>query len=252
MVKYRSEWANVPIKSKSAKYLKQLSNKREQWEWWCEYTSQKYDSATTEPLPPQFFNLERIKARENGWHPLLDYRQAFKDIIDGLVYRFGLEDKKLVTLDLGCLAGKWTQLLSEYSKEVICVDVFDYGFKIIRERHKDIDCELSFYLTSGDELTGIKDNSVDLIFSIDSINKDLPAGVYEAYFKEFSRVLSPWGFALIHLPKRLPEGKITQIPDYEGGFFNLKKSCEINKLTLVGIDDLELSNGEIFCIKKNL
>ena len=248
MVKYRSEWGNIPIKSKPDRYLNQLSDKRRQWKNWCIYVAREYDSATTEPPPPGFFNLERIKAREEGWHPFLHYGQTFKDVIDGLIYRFDLEDKKLVTLDLGCLAGKWTQLLSEYSKEVICVDVFDYGFGLIRERHKDLDCELSFYLTSGDELTGIKDSSVDFIFSIDSINKDLPAALYEAYFKEFSRVLSPWGFALIHLP----EGKITEIPDYEGEFFNLEESCKINKLTLVGIESLGLTNGAVFCIKKNL
>ena len=57
---------------------------------------------------------------------------------------------------------------------------------------------------------------------------------------------------MIHLPQRASEGKITQILDYEGKFFNLERSCEVNKLTLVGVDNLGLWNGEVFCIKRNL
>ena len=236
MAKYRPEWGNIPHIIDETEYSKQLRNKREQWESWCMQAA-GHDERS-EPLSLGSFNIKRVIQYEDSWHGALIYQQAIENTIDNLVASFDLMGEQLTTLDLGSLSGKWTQLLSKYSKEVICVDVFDYGFGVIRERHKNIDCKLSFYLTSGDELKGIVDGSVDFVFSIDSINKDLPVGTYERYFKEFARVLSPRGFALVHLPPQ------------DRKLFNLEKLCKVSCLALMKIDSLELTKGEVFCLKK--
>jgi len=99
-------------------------------------------------------------------------------------------------LELGSYDGMWTQYFTT-AKKIICVDLFENGFPLIQKR---LDCEnLDFYCTQGNELHGIKSDSVDLIFSIDSLMRADKKDI-KSYFVEFNRVLKKGGTIFVHLP----------------------------------------------------
>ncbi len=104
--------------------------------------------------------------------------------------------KNKTIMEVGTFDGKWIQFFKDADK-IICVDLFDNGFTRMRERWKW--SNLFFYKTEGRELKGIDSESVDIIFSIDSLvrtDKD----ALKDYFKEFKRVLKKDGKMCIHLP----------------------------------------------------
>lgn len=100
-------------------------------------------------------------------------------------------------LELGSWDGAWTKYLAN-AKKVICVDMYDLSRKKIMERY-DNALNIVFYRTKGYELSGIASDSVDFIFSIDSLMR-LQKKYYEMYFKEFSRVCRGGGKMYVHLP----------------------------------------------------
>lgn len=106
-------------------------------------------------------------------------------------------DSESTVLELGSWDGAWTKYLLN-AKKVICVDMYDLSRKKIMERY-DNPLNVVFYRTEGFELFGIPSDSVDLIFSIDSLMR-LEKEYYEMYFKEFSRVLSGGGDYIFSFP----------------------------------------------------
>jgi len=105
-------------------------------------------------------------------------------------------DNKTV-LEIGCLTGKWIKELN-LAKRVIGVDLFEVSEKYIRSKYPQI-TNFEFYKTSGNELNGIDDNSVDFIYSIDSLIRLDPI-VINDYINEVYRVLKKGGEAFLHLP----------------------------------------------------
>jgi len=101
-----------------------------------------------------------------------------------------------VVLEIGSLDGKWTQFCLE-AKEIICVDLHEGGFSRLLERWPD--APIKTYLTEGDELKGIEDNSVDFVFSLDSLMR-ADKGIILSYMEETQRVLNETGKMCIHLP----------------------------------------------------
>lgn len=99
-------------------------------------------------------------------------------------------------IDLGSLTGIWTARMLD-AKKIWCVDLNETGFKFIQKKMDT--SKISFYKTKGDELLGIPDNSVDFIFSMDTLVR-APKSAIEAYFSEFNRVLKEGGKTIIHLP----------------------------------------------------
>ena len=98
-------------------------------------------------------------------------------------------------LELGSYDGKWTQYFLK-AKKIICVDVFELSFEYLK---KNLDSQkLEFYLTQGNELKGIKSESIDLIFTIDTLTR-VEKEYVKQYFEEFNRVLKPGKTALIAL-----------------------------------------------------
>ena len=84
------------------------------------------------------------------------------------------------------------------AKRVIGVDLFEVSEKYIRSKYPQI-TNFEFYKTSGNELNGIDDNSVDFIYSIDSLMRLDPI-VINDYINEVYRVLKKGGEAFLHLP----------------------------------------------------
>ncbi len=140
------------------------------------------------------WNTERLYGNEwgdpeNSQDRLGDYQQVKQRLM-------ALVNTNTVVLEIGSLAGKWVQFLV-HAKKIICVDINDLGFKYIRQKLPHAPVE--FYLTRGDELRGIAGNSVDLVFSMDTLVR-VPKGAVRRYFKEIRRVLKPSGRVFIHLP----------------------------------------------------
>jgi len=96
------------------------------------------------------------------------------------------------TLEIGSLDGKWTKYLSHCLN--ICVDVGDAGFIRFKDKYPHIPA--TFYQTKGDELKGIQDNSVDVVFSFDTFIL-LTKEQVDSYIKEIKRVLKPRGQVLL-------------------------------------------------------
>lgn len=101
-------------------------------------------------------------------------------------------------LEIGTLGGKWTKYMLN-AKKIICVDINSYFIEFIKEKFKSNINKLDFYISKGNELEGITNNSIDLVFCMDTLVRVEKEFIFD-YMKEISRVLSKNGQAIIHLP----------------------------------------------------
>jgi ubiquinone/menaquinone biosynthesis C-methylase UbiE len=99
-------------------------------------------------------------------------------------------------IDIGCLDGKWSMELAKYYDKVICVDLTDRLSILLKSKLLD---KFFFYKTKGNELNGINTNTIDLIFSMDSLVR-CPKIDINKYLIEFYRVLKVNGSIILHLP----------------------------------------------------
>jgi ubiquinone/menaquinone biosynthesis C-methylase UbiE len=77
--------------------------------------------------------------------------------------------------------------------------VYEESFEFIKNIiATDNEKEIEYYLTSGNELRGVESESVDFIFSRDSLVR-MPYEDYRLYACEFDRVLKKGGKFFIHL-----------------------------------------------------
>jgi ubiquinone/menaquinone biosynthesis C-methylase UbiE len=76
------------------------------------------------------------------------------------------------------------------------VDVSERPLELCRERFGN-NGHIRYLLTSGSEMPGVVDNSIDAVWSFD-VFVHLAPGDQASYLKEISRVLSPGGVAAIH------------------------------------------------------
>jgi ubiquinone/menaquinone biosynthesis C-methylase UbiE len=99
-------------------------------------------------------------------------------------------------LEVGPGGGRWTEYLLEIGNEVTAVDISEECLRVCRERFADQE-HIQFVLTPGNELPGVKDASIDAIWSFDvfvHINREEVKG----YASEFFRVLRPGGIGVLH------------------------------------------------------
>jgi len=92
--------------------------------------------------------------------------------------------------------GRWTQFLKTQCDSMIAVDISLRCIEQCRERFASDD-HIRFDVNDGTSLAAVPDNSVDFVFSFDSLvhaEKD----VMEAYLWEISRKLTPDGVGFIH------------------------------------------------------
>lgn len=92
--------------------------------------------------------------------------------------------------------GRCTQYLEKYCEQVSIVDLTQECIEFCKDRFKGSN-KIKYYVNDGKSLSFIEDNSVDFIFSWDSLvhcEKD----VIEEYIKEFSRILTKNGVGFIH------------------------------------------------------
>jgi SAM-dependent methyltransferase len=113
-----------------------------------------------------------------------------KEIFDSIKEFRG---KKILEIAPGF--GRITQFLSILASELIVIDLNPLCIEKTKEKlgHH----VLAYFTNDGKTLTGVRDNSQDLVFSFDSF-VHMHANVTEEYIKEIFRVLKTGGQAFIH------------------------------------------------------
>lgn len=99
------------------------------------------------------------------------------------------------TVEIAAGGGRFTKFLIDISKKVTAVDVNDYAVKRLENRFGD---SVKVIKNNGKDLKAIKSNSVNFVFSFDSMvhfSSELVFG----YIDEIYRVLKPECTAFIHL-----------------------------------------------------
>ncbi len=125
------------------------------------------------------------------WNASPEWKQA---LIDDVMLAWMPEDQ--VVLEIGSGAGRWSAALQPRARRLILVDITERTLALCRERFAAVD-NVQFVLSSGNDLPGIPDASVDAIWSFDVFVHVAPVD-QAAYLAEVQRVLAPGGVALIH------------------------------------------------------
>ena len=92
--------------------------------------------------------------------------------------------------------GRWTQYLRNLCNSLIAVDIAENCIEYCRKRFAG-QADIHFFVNDGKTLNMATDNSVDFIFSFDSL-VHVEMDVLDSYIKEFSRILNQNGVAFIH------------------------------------------------------
>ncbi len=100
-------------------------------------------------------------------------------------------------LDLGCGVGRLLRAASDRFAKVVGADVSVQAIETAKRLLSGIS-NISFYNGTGDSLSGIESQSIDLVYSFASVGS-IPAQVFAAYLTELSRVLRPGGAVRIQL-----------------------------------------------------
>jgi SAM-dependent methyltransferase len=116
---------------------------------------------------------------------------ALHKVVDLYIRPYLTADATVV--EIGCGGGRWTRYLVG-AKKLIAVDISPVFFAPLRARFPQ--ANLEFYQSSGFELRGIGDGSVDYVFSFGTFVHIEPEGI-AAYLAEIQRVLRVGGVAVI-------------------------------------------------------
>jgi ubiquinone/menaquinone biosynthesis C-methylase UbiE len=92
--------------------------------------------------------------------------------------------------------GRCTQFLKEVCDNLIVVDISEKCIQACQERFHDC-ATIEYHTNDGKSLDMISDQSIDFIFSWDSL-VHADKSVMGAYIRQFPRILKPGGFGFIH------------------------------------------------------
>lgn len=99
-------------------------------------------------------------------------------------------------LEIACGHGRWTEYLMRHCNRLIGVDLSDECIQACKRRFAR-ESEMRFFTNDGTSLAMVPDESVDFIFSFDSL-VHVDSKVMEAYLRQFARILRKDGAAFIH------------------------------------------------------
>jgi SAM-dependent methyltransferase len=99
-------------------------------------------------------------------------------------------------VEIGAGGGRWSEVLVERAQRTILVDVTPAVLDLCRERLGERD-DVEYRLSSGSDLPGVEDGSVDAVWSFDVFVHVAPVD-QAGYLDEIARVLRPGGIAAIH------------------------------------------------------
>jgi SAM-dependent methyltransferase len=92
--------------------------------------------------------------------------------------------------------GRFTHFLKDLSHNLIIVDLTERCIQACRERFADTE-HISYHVNNGKSLAMIPDQSIDFVFSFDSL-VHAESDVIEAYLKQLGKKLKPDGVGFIH------------------------------------------------------
>lgn len=101
-----------------------------------------------------------------------------------------------VVLEIGPGGGRWSEILAERARRLVLVDVTPRVLELCLERLRNRS-NVEYVLSTGSDLPGVADGSVDAVWSFDVFVHIAPVD-QAAYLREIGRVLRPGGVALIH------------------------------------------------------
>jgi len=101
-----------------------------------------------------------------------------------------------VSVDLAAGHGRNSVKLLDHCKQHYIVDIHQSNLDYCAERFSDLD-NVEYILTNGYSLTGILDNSVDLLYSFDAV-VHFDSDVIRRYLEEAHRILKPGGHFFCH------------------------------------------------------
>lgn len=133
------------------------------------------------------------KLHEGGFDATMKggWQKMFAHFMDQL---FGLKDKKV--LDIGCAMGAQTSAFADYNIKAYGVDISNYAINKGKSLFKNVEliCAPAW------DLSAIPDNSVDIIFSMYTLNH-IPEDKCQEMFKEINRVSKNGAifFSILHL-----------------------------------------------------
>ena len=165
-----------------------------------------------------------------GWGEIDKYNKGLGD------YRVVL--KKIISmsksfdsiLEIGCLDGKWSKVLVEHFDEVHLMDLND---KLLPILDKKFGNNFRFHTTNGNELKSLDDDSIELIFSMDSLVRVPDKKYILDYLIDFNRVLKKQGEVYVHLPCNLKTKSIRK------KFTDISKPEILNFIEVVGLKLIE-------------
>jgi SAM-dependent methyltransferase len=123
-----------------------------------------------------------------------------------------------VALEIGAGGGRWTHYLLS-AREVVVVELNSEFFPYLENRFPEAAHKFRFYETSGYEIGGVEDDSIDFVFSFGTFVHIDPDGI-DAYLTEIRRVLRPGAVATIHYADRSKKFFAGRPPGY-GGFSDM-------------------------------
>ncbi len=99
-------------------------------------------------------------------------------------------------LEIGPGVGRWSDVLAARAPRLVLVDVSERPLELCRERFGEVS-NVEYVLSSGSDLPGVADRSIDAVWSFDVFVHVAPCD-QAAYLEEIARVLVPEGIAVIH------------------------------------------------------
>jgi ubiquinone/menaquinone biosynthesis C-methylase UbiE len=123
--------------------------------------------------------------------------------------------------ELACGHGRHSQQISNRANRILLVDVLESNIEYCKQRFSGQD-HIGYYVTKGNELSGIADASVTSVFSYDAMVHFESIDLI-AYLQEIHRILVPKGKTLLHFSNfdDFPEKTYHENPHWRN-FFSAK------------------------------
>ena len=125
------------------------------------------------------------------WSPSPEWKQS---VIDCVLKKYIPEGKHIIEIGPG--GGRWTEEILKTASKLTAFDISESCIETCKKKFADHN-NAEFLLTSGADLDGASDNSIDAVWSFD-VFVHINRKEFEAYAKEFVRVLKPGGVGAIH------------------------------------------------------
>jgi SAM-dependent methyltransferase len=129
--------------------------------------------------------------RGEEWNASPEWKQA---LIEHVLARWIPADGAV--LEIGPGAGRWSEVLATRASRLTLVDVSERPLQLCRERFSG-DTRITYILSSGGDMPGVEDASIDAVWSFDVFVHVAPRD-QAAYLEEIARVLTPGGVAVVH------------------------------------------------------